>query len=376
MAVVYSDNFTGTTVNPFWNDNSGVAQAGGVMTINAGGAYLGASGKSAAAYRELRWRVTAGDRPGYKLYASGTEIMSITAVPASNSIDVSLRTVSRGAWPYTGTHTYWRTEIGVNTITFYSSADGSTWTHVGQLTDASAAEIGTVYVNAAGGGIGTGTSRVATVIDDFLWQDYVPVLPLIALPDCLLDDGNRADEATLSNGGLWTTPGFRDGHAAGSLASRRLKGTTASSSAMTVPTFTGPMACAASVVANPATAEATLFAHCTMTAGDGSPSKSGYVWWVDAVSEFYLGRFDPDNVFNGLAHAAMPGGALAVGDWIGLVIDRGTVYGCVRRVGDVWRIVASAADATYTSGSCGLGFVNGVEYGGFAAAPLARALIY
>jgi len=364
MAVVYSDSFTGTTVNPFWNSTQGCTQGGGQLTIAAGGNYLGATGVSQAVYREVVFQVVSGDRPGVKLYWDGGEVLSVTA--HSGTIDVYHHGTSVGTWTYTATNTWWKLRWDGLRLQMWTSADGSSWTLAGEVSDNENGAINALFVNSAGNGIGTGTSRLPTVVDSFLWQDFDP--PAISLASPTLDDCQRADEDPLSNGGLWDSPGLVDGHTPLELVSRRIVGTSDVASALIrTPYGPGMEAWATLAATNPSRGEPTVF-----LAMDADP-KNGYVFWTDSVSEYYVGRFDA-GAFTGLQPVLpTPGGNMQAGDRIGLVVEGGLVTAAISRSGGAWRVLTQLADSAYDTGLIGLGCVNGVSYSAYGGGNRPRA---
>lgn len=365
MAVVYSDTFSSRTPNAFWNSSSGVTFTGTTVSIAANGNYLGSNGVATkAAFREIVFQVTAGDRPGTKLYGDGIgEIFSITAVPASNSIDVYLFGSSYRTWTYTGTHTWWRFRWDGSQISFETSSDGSTFVLVGTVPVAgSAVAINEIYINAAGNGVGTGTSRVATVVDNFTWQDYIFPITSTAV---VIDDAQRANENPLSNGGMWDSPGLVDGHTALQILNRTIAGNTGTDSALLRTSYRNQEIFATLAADSPSRSEPTVFA-CMQ-----ADPKNGYVFWTNTVSEYYVGRFDA-GAFTGLQpNIPTPGGSLLAGDRIHLfVIDGYLIPAIYRAATRTLTAVTRIADSTYRSGLPGLGAINGVTYSNFGITSL------
>ena len=373
MAVVFSDTFSTRTLAAVWNSVQGVTATGSAASIAAGGNYLGATGISQAAYREVVFQVVSGDRPGVKLYWDGGEVVSMTAVPASGSIDVSHFGASVGPWTYVGTNTWWRWRWNGFGFVFATSADGVSWTTAGSvnangvaLVDNEAPAVNGIFINSAGNGIGTGTSRSPTVIDNFTWQDWTP--PAWSISTGTLDDAQRADENPLSNGGMWDSPGLVDGHTALALTGRRIVGTSDIASALTRASYGPGTEAWATLAANaPATAEPTVF-----LAMSADP-KNGYVFWTDTVSNYYVGRFDA-GTFTGLQPVLpTPGGAMLPGDRLALAAVNGVISAALSRSGGPWQLLTQLADATYPTGRLGLGSVRGVSYSAFGGGTIAAA---
>ena len=183
MAILYSDTFSSRTPNAFWNASSGATWSGTDVSIAAGGRWLGATDLAtsgsyplgAGLFREIVWQVTAGDRPGFIAYnAADDEIVSLTFAAGT----LFYRTLA-GAWSsvaYTSGHQWRRVRLRSSGVTVSTSADGSTWVDVVTIRGAPFPDyLNQVYLNSAGGGVGNGTSTTATVVDNFTWQDYVPV---------------------------------------------------------------------------------------------------------------------------------------------------------------------------------------------------------
>lgn len=367
MATTYSDTFTGTAINSaIWNDISAGVTQNGTLRIAANGNYAGATNKDRSSLREVIFQVVAGDRPGLKFYVGGTEIFGMTAVPATGNIDVFKYGVSAGTWTYTGTNQWWKFRWDALGIVFSTGTDGVNWAQVGiirydQRTDTPGhcVAISGLYINAAGRGIGTGTSLVATQVDNFTWQDYIQ--PVTFTTDAVvIDNCTRANENPLSNGGVWDSPGLTDGHGPCQLLGNAIANTGTGDSATTRASYGANQEMWARVAANqPATSEATIFF--LLTVG----TKLGYVFWIDTVSEYYVGRFDGIGTFTNLQpNIATPGGALAQNDRMGVVCSTGGIIipAIYRAARGSWQAISKILDTNYTSGSLAVGCVRGVTY--------------
>jgi hypothetical protein len=375
--VFYDDAFTGSAPASFWNESSssGVSVANGQATIAAGGHYLGAHLPTSQAgfQRDLVLHVVSGDGPGVTLYNydTGGEVLDFSAHAGVFTVQVDgvdgVNTTD--AWSYPLSNTWWRIHTDGMKVSIETSSDASTWTLAGTHTAALAGGLNLARITAAGNGIGHGASTQPTVVDHLTWWDdaldNAPVAT--SLTSGVLDDGQRADENPLSDGGNWITPGFPD-HVAMELLSNKFVGTGNNGVALWDTSF-GPGTEAWATVGAPAndTTEYTLFTAMQPNAVPPATStfqyRAGYDCWTQGA-KLWIGRFDLNFSFYYLVPGIpLSGGALVAGDKLGLVAKDSIVSVAVKRAGSgSWQRVAQAYDPAYTSGYNGYALIdhNGV----------------
>lgn len=351
--ICYSDTFSGTVLNRFWNASSRVYVVGGHALIAAGGHWLGATRKPPGFARQLVVHVLAGDRPGVVLWNHdpGGEVLDLTEHDGLFSVRINHRPV--GSWPFPASNRWWRIRSDGTEVSIATSSDGRDWTLAGHHAAQLGGGVDGLLIDSAGDGVGAGTSTQPTVVDSVRWQEYEPrrSIARTRVTARTLDDGRRPSENPLSDGHKWLTPGFPD-HSPMRLSRHRFIGDDTNGAAVWSRRFGHGMEAWARIGAPASrTTEYTLFAEIDPRLAH----KQGYDCWI-AGDRLWAARFDaPYSTYTLIPGIRVRGGPLAAGDALALVVERGRVIVDVKRGSRPWQTVAHVLDDAHRSGGL-LGF--------------------